>query len=103
MLMKEFLLTLQYVHSKGLSHKEISPSNILCSDDISDILSQNFDQANNPHVILTNFGQASGFRRKNLITSPISSVIIIISHYYSMFLTISIVIFHGSRKNHGLP
>lgn len=27
-----------------------------------------------PHLILTNFCQASGFRSKNLNTSPISSV-----------------------------
>ncbi|CDW86802.1 protein kinase domain containing protein [Stylonychia lemnae] len=40
-LMKELLLSIQYCHTKQVSHKEIQPFNIECLDDLSDTMSQN--------------------------------------------------------------
>jgi serine/threonine protein kinase len=74
---KEILLAFQYVHAKGISHLDLSHKSITCLENFQELMDAPQDaepMAKKPHVQLTGFGKAFGFRKKNINSQTISSV-----------------------------
>ena len=86
---KDVLMALQFMHSKGISHLELSHKHIL-----SPILNSAVNSATSTKVQLTGFGYSFGYRKKNYSSQSLSSVRPNITIKFS-----ALAILYGTRKN----